>query len=78
MVQRFGERTLDVLMASPKRLAEVDGIGKKKAQSMHDAYNEVSEQRELMLFLEMHGVSGAYAGKIFSVYGSLSQEVLAK
>ncbi len=76
MVQRFGERTLDVLMASPKKLAEVDGIGKKKAQAMHDAYSEVSEQRELMLFLEMHGVSGAYAAKIFSVYGSLSQEVL--
>lgn len=76
LVQRFGERTLEVLAASPRKLQEVEGIGAKKAEAIRASYSEVSEQRELMLFLETHGVSGAYAAKIFAVYGSFSQEVL--
>ncbi|MCE5286523.1 MAG: ATP-dependent RecD-like DNA helicase [Pelosinus sp.] len=76
LVKHFGMKVLDVLEFSPHRLVEVEGIGSKKAEMIRSSYAEQAEMREVMLFLELHGVTGAYAGKIFAQYGSLSQEIL--
>lgn len=76
LVKHFGIKVLDVLEFAPHRLVEVEGIGSKKAEMIRKSYAEQAELRELMLFLEMHGVTGAYAGKIFAQYGSLSVNVL--
>ncbi|MEG6585009.1 SF1B family DNA helicase RecD2 [Dendrosporobacter sp. 1207_IL3150] len=76
LVKHFGIQTLDVIEYKSHRLVEVEGIGSKKAETIHQAYIEQSEIRELMLFLEMNGVSGGYAGKIFAQYGSFSISVL--
>lgn len=75
-VAHFGEKTLDIIEYKPHRLVEVEGIGTKKAEQIHQSYTDHTELREVMLFLEMHGVSGAYAGRIFAQYGSLSIDVL--
>ena len=37
-----------------------------------------SELRDIMLWLEEHGVTGAYAARIFKAYGSLAIEVMEK
>lgn len=76
LVKHFGIKVLDVLEFSPHRLVEVDGIGTKKAEMIRNSYKEQTEMRELMLFLETNGVTGAYAGKIFARYGSMAVEVL--
>ena len=69
IVAHFGKDTLEILGRSPERLAEVSGIGAKKAKSIGEAYNTISDLRELMLFLEEHGVSGNYAAKLQLAYG---------
>ena len=61
IVEHFGRDTLEILGKSPERLAEVSGIGAKKAKSIGEAYHAISDLRELMLFLEENGVSGHYA-----------------
>jgi exodeoxyribonuclease V alpha subunit len=76
LVKHFGMKVLDVLEFSPHRLVEVEGIGSKKAEMIRSSYAEQAEMREVMMFLEMHGVTGAYAGKIFAQYSSHSIEVL--
>lgn len=76
LVGHFGEKTLDIIEYKPHRLIEVEGIGTKKAEQIHQSYTEHAELREVMLFLEMHGVSGAYAAKIFAQYGSMSIDIL--
>lgn len=76
LVDHFGVETLDIIEHSAKRLQEVEGIGKKKAQAIHEAYSAQAELREVMLFLETHGVSGTYAGKIFAKFGSFAIEVV--
>ena len=76
LVKHFGIQTLEVMEFKPHRLVEVEGIGSKKADVIHQAYMEQAEMRELMLFLEMNGVSGGYAGKIFAQYGSFAISVL--
>jgi len=69
LVEAFGEGTLKVIEEAPTRLAEVDGIGPIRQQRITTAWAEQREIREVMLFLQGHGVSPAYAVKIFKAYG---------
>ncbi len=69
MVEAFGAETLKVIEEIPGRLAEVDGIGPIRQQRITTAWAEQREIREVMLFLQGHGVSPAYAVKIFKAYG---------
>lgn len=76
IVDAFGQESLKVLEHYPKKLEQIPGIGRKKAQDIHQAYSKQSELREIMLFLELNGVSSAYAGKIYAKYSSFAIEVL--
>jgi exodeoxyribonuclease V alpha subunit len=69
LVQHFGFDTLDVIDRHPERLEEVEGIGPKKRQSISSAWEEQRAVREVMLFLQSHGVSTSFAYKIFRCYG---------
>ena len=70
IVELFGTDTLEVLELYPERLAKVKGISAKKAAAISEAYQALSGLRELMLFLESHGVSSGYAAKLQAVYGN--------
>ncbi|MEW6666929.1 MAG: ATP-dependent RecD-like DNA helicase [Thermodesulfobacteriota bacterium] len=76
IVQRFGNETLEVIEKEVGRLAEVDGIGLKRIEMIRRAWEEQKEIREVMIFLQAHGVSSAFAAKIFKYYGSRSIEVV--
>lgn len=76
IVSHFGLDTLTVLNEQPMRLAEVSGIGKKKAEVIFRSYSELGEIRELMLFLEENGISSNYAPKLQSVYGAAAIELV--
>ena len=76
LVRHFGEQTLDIIENHPHRLQEVEGIGKKTAEKIAESYRAQSELREIMIWLESHGVSGTYAARIFKQYGSFALEVL--
>lgn len=78
IVAMFGEETLDIIEHSPKKLERVPGIGKKTAEKIVASYMSQAELREIMLWLETHGVSGALAARIFKKFGSFSLEVLEK
>lgn len=69
IVDKFGVEALTVLNECPERLAEIKGISPKKAAAIGDSYRELSGLRELMLFLESHGVSSNYATKLQQAYG---------
>jgi exodeoxyribonuclease V alpha subunit len=59
-----------------KRLAEVAGIGKKRIAMIARAWADQREIRDVMLFLQSHGVSSGYATKIFKQYGNRSIAVV--
>ncbi|RPI09787.1 MAG: ATP-dependent RecD-like DNA helicase, partial [Zetaproteobacteria bacterium] len=69
LVEAFGAETLKVIEEAPERLAEVEGIGPVRRQRIAVAWAEQREIREVMLFLQGHGVSPAYAVRIFKAYG---------
>ncbi len=76
IVDRFGKKTLDVIENDIQKLAEVDGIGEKRIAMISDAWDAQHEIRDVMLFLQSHGVSSGYATKIFKQYGNRSIAVV--
>ncbi|MEM7356863.1 MAG: ATP-dependent RecD-like DNA helicase, partial [Acidobacteriota bacterium] len=69
LVQRFGLDTLEVIDQNPERLAEVEGFGKKRIERIRGAWKEQREIRDVMVFLQSHGVSTTYAIRIYKLYG---------
>jgi exodeoxyribonuclease V alpha subunit len=51
---------------------DIPGIGKLRIQKISQAWKEQKEVREVMVFLQSHGVSTAYATKIYKQYGNES------
>lgn len=76
LVKQFGTQTLDIIENAPERLLEVPGIGAKRARQIQAAWESQKEIREVMLFLQSHGVSVAYATKIYKQYGSQAIQVV--
>lgn len=76
LVGAFGARTLEILEFSPHRLTDVEGIGAKKAETIRLAFASQTELRDVMLFLELHGVSGAYGARIVAAYGAMALDIL--
>ncbi|MDK2808407.1 MAG: exodeoxyribonuclease alpha subunit [Clostridiales bacterium] len=74
IVQKYGVDTLSILEDSPDRLQEVDGIGKKRVQMIKESWERQKEIKNVMLFLQDHGVSTSYAAKIYKTYGNESIE----
>jgi exodeoxyribonuclease V alpha subunit len=69
LVDAFGLDTLRVIEEDPDRLLTVEGIGPLRLRRITSAWGEQKEIREVMLFLQGHGVSSTYAVKIFKTYG---------
>jgi exodeoxyribonuclease V alpha subunit len=78
IVQRFGADTLRVLDEEPKRLREALGVGAKRATAIANAWEEQKHIREVMLFLQSHGVSTNLAVKIYKTYGDDALHVVQK
>jgi len=72
IVKQFGNQTLDIIEDQTERLAEVEGIGKKRIKMIRQAWDDQKEIRVVMLFLQSHGISSAYASRIYKHYGDRS------
>ena len=76
IVQMFGANTLAVIEDSPDDLIRVPGIGKIRVEKIKKSWVEQKEIKNIMLFLQGHDVSTAYATKIFKQYGPDSINVV--
>ena len=76
LVEKFGTDTLEVIEKQTHRLSEVEGIGEKRIGMIRSAWQEQKEVRGVMLFLQSHDVSSAYAAKIYRQYGRESIAVV--
>ncbi len=69
IVAHFGLETLDIIENQISRLIEVPGIAKKRIAKIQAAWESQKAIKEVMVFLQGHGVSTTYAVKIFKQYG---------
>lgn len=74
IVDHFGEKTLEIIENEIARLGEVKGIARKRVELIERAWAEQQSIKQVMLFLQSHGVSTHFAVKIFKHYG---QEAIA-
>jgi exodeoxyribonuclease V alpha subunit len=70
IIGHFKADTLAVIEADPDRLTEVDGIGKKTARRITEAWRSHHAAGQLVRFLEETGVDTAYAGRLLREYGN--------
>ena len=78
IVKEYGERTLDVIDETPDVLREIDGIGPKRLEKIKAGWHEQKAIREVMVFLQGHGISPTYAQKVFKFYGDDSIRIIKK
>lgn len=76
IVDAFGEDTFAILDNEPERLSAVKGIGKRTAKGIQEAWSEHRGIRDLIMFLQPHGVSTAYAVRIYKFYGKHALSVV--
>jgi exodeoxyribonuclease V alpha subunit len=76
LVASFGAETLSVIDLEPDRLSEVAGIGEKRIEMIRKAWEDQKEIRDVMIFLQGHGISPAFAVKIYKQYGRDSIQIV--
>ncbi len=78
LIQKFGDKVLDVIENNPKRLMELDGFGKKRQEQITHAWQEQKVIRNIMIFLQSHGIGSNRACRIYKTYGNNSVEIIRK
>ena len=76
IVQKFGTDTFAVIEDHIELLIEIEGIGRKRIQMIAQSWERQKEVKNVMLFLQEHQVSTAYAARIYKQYGSESIAVI--
>src|SRR5579884_2209902 len=78
IVAKFGEETLDIIEKRPRKLLLVEGIGEKKLGQIKDAWAAQREIRNIMVYLQGHGVSPTYAVKIYKTYQGRAIDIVER
>jgi exodeoxyribonuclease V alpha subunit len=76
IVDAFGTDTFRVLSEESGKLRNVDGIGKKRATAIKQAWDEKRTERELYIFLQTYGVTPSQCVKIAKHFGPTAQTIL--
>ena len=76
IVDAFGTDTFRILSEESARLRDVDGIGKKRAAAIKQAWDEKRTERELYIFLQTYGVTPGQCVKLVKHYGPLAKNIL--
>ena len=69
IVSHFGLETFEVIDTDIDRLLEVPGIGKGRVAKIKESWEKQKDVKDIMVFLQGHGVSSTYAAKIYKQYG---------
>ncbi|MDL2328819.1 ATP-dependent RecD-like DNA helicase [Desulfosarcina sp. OttesenSCG-928-A07] len=76
IIRHFEADTLAIIESSPERLCEVEGIGKKTARQIADAWKSHHAVRRLMQFLEQNRVDTRHAARLMREYGPDAADIL--
>ncbi|NTU44430.1 MAG: ATP-dependent RecD-like DNA helicase [Chlorobiaceae bacterium] len=77
LIQAYGMDVFTVIETHPEQLLELPGIGRKRLEQVVAAWSEQKAVREIMVFLQSHGVGTARAVKIYRTYGEEAISVVS-
>jgi exodeoxyribonuclease V alpha subunit len=78
IVEAFGDQSISVIDEQPELLRRVAGISSRRLQVIKESWEEQKRIRELMMFLQGHGISVALAARIYQSYGADAVEVISR
>ncbi len=78
IVDAFGTDTFRILSEESARLRDVDGIGKKRATAIKQAWDAKRTERELYIFLQTYGVTPSQCLKLVKHYGGEAKNILIR
>src|ERR1019366_7018852 len=70
LVTTFSDTVFEIIEKEPQRLLQVEGIGPKRAERIIAGWSDQKVIREIMAFLQGHGVSTSRAVRIYKTYGA--------
>ncbi len=70
IVDRFGERTFEILDKEPERLSEIKGISRDKAIEMGKSFKNEFAARQVIIALEKWGLTASESLTAYKVFGS--------
>lgn len=76
IVDRFKEKSLDILEMHPEKLAEIKGISLSKAKDLSASFKKQAGVRRLTEFLCAYGIKPLVALKLYRAYGSAALETV--
>ena len=76
IVDRFGDKTLDVILNKPAELGEIRGISSAKAQQISKSFRQQAGMRMLMEFVCSFGLRPILALRAYKYYGDKALEEL--
>lgn len=69
IIERFGEKSFEVLESDPEKLAVIKGISKKSALDISAEFNRQNAMRKIMMDLERVGITPSECTAIYKYYG---------
>lgn len=76
IVEKFGEKTLEVIEFNPLRLAEIKGISLSKAAEIGKTLFELRKMQDAVVFLQQYDISMHLSVRIYETYQNKTKSVL--
>jgi exodeoxyribonuclease V alpha subunit len=84
LLDAFGSDTLGVLTHDPARLQEIEGVGKKRAAAIKQAWDKHCDRmwgpqtdlRGLVLYLQMHAGDSSLAQRLYAAHAEQALQIL--
>jgi exodeoxyribonuclease V alpha subunit len=76
IVEVFKERTLEIIDQSPSFLADIKGIGTARIARIRESWKQQKAVRDIMIFLQTHGIGTQRAVRIYKTYGDNSVAIV--
>lgn len=69
IIEKFGDKTFDVISKDPRRLATIKGISAERAKEISEEFNKTFSEREIIIALEKYGLNASESIKIYKALG---------
>lgn len=76
LVERFKEKTLEVLDNDIDKIKGVEGIGQKKFEIIKESYNEQKELKDIILYFQGHGMTTNQCIKVYKAFGANARDIV--
>lgn len=78
LIDAFGENVLDVIENKPHLLESVEKLGKARISVIVQNWQEQKIIRDIMFFLQSHGLGVARANRIYKTYGDQAIKIVSE